>query len=78
VRKRLDVYHSQTKPLVEFYSRWAESGEANAPKYVKIAGVGSVTDIRDQIFKALRADTSRTERARVRDAPGHGPFSCCT
>ncbi|HSM27212.1 MAG TPA: adenylate kinase [Thioalkalivibrio sp.] len=53
VRKRLDVYHSQTKPLVEFYSRWAESGEANAPKYVKIAGVGSVTDIRDQIFKAL-------------------------
>jgi adenylate kinase len=53
VRKRLDVYHSQTKPLVEFYSKWAESGEANAPKYVKIAGVGSVTDIRDQIFKAL-------------------------
>jgi adenylate kinase len=53
VRTRLDVYHSQTKPLVEFYSRWAESGEANAPKYVKIAGVGSVTDIRDQIFNAL-------------------------
>ena len=53
VRKRLDVYHSQTKPLVEFYSKWAESGEANAPEYVKIAGVGSVTDIRDQIFKAL-------------------------
>ena len=53
VRKRLDVYHSQTKPLVEFYSKWAQSGEPNAPKYVKIAGVGSVTDIRDQIFKAL-------------------------
>jgi adenylate kinase len=53
VRKRLDVYHSQTKPLVEFYSTWAKSGEANAPQYVKIAGVGSVTDIRDQIFKAL-------------------------
>nr|WP_296748597.1 adenylate kinase [Thioalkalivibrio sp.] len=53
VRKRLEVYHSQTKPLVEFYSKWAESGAANAPKYVRIPGVGSVTDIRDQIFKAL-------------------------
>jgi len=53
VRKRLDVYHSQTKPLVEFYSKWAESGDADAPQYVKVEGVGSVTDIRDEIFKAL-------------------------
>jgi len=53
VRKRLDVYHSQTKPLVEFYSKWAESGDADAPQYVKVAGVGSVTEIRDEIFKAL-------------------------
>ncbi|MCA1789234.1 MAG: adenylate kinase [Thioalkalivibrio sp.] len=53
VRKRLEVYHSQTKPLVEFYSKWAESGDADAPRYVRIPGVGSVTDIRDQIFKAL-------------------------
>ncbi|TVP79083.1 adenylate kinase [Thioalkalivibrio sp.] len=53
VRKRLEVYHSQTKPLVEFYSKWAESGQPGAPKYVRIPGVGSVTDIRDQIFKAL-------------------------
>jgi adenylate kinase len=53
VRKRLDVYHSQTKPLVEFYSKWAESGDADAPRYVKVEGVGSVTEIRDEIFKAL-------------------------
>jgi adenylate kinase len=53
VRKRLDVYHSQTKPLVEFYSKLAESGDADAPKYVKVEGVGSVTEIRDEIFKAL-------------------------
>jgi len=53
VRKRLDVYHSQTKPLVEFYSKWAENGEADAPQYVKVEGVGSVTEIRDEIFKAL-------------------------
>ena len=53
VRKRLEVYHSQTKPLVEFYSKWADSGDSAAPKYVHIPGTGSVEDIRDQIFKAL-------------------------
>ena len=53
VRKRLEVYHSQTKPLVKFYNDWAASGTGGAPKYVKVDGVGSVDGIRDQIFKAL-------------------------
>ncbi len=54
VRKRLDVYHSQTKPLVEFYSNWAGSGEAGAPKYVKITGTGkTVEENRDAVFAAL-------------------------
>jgi adenylate kinase len=55
VKKRLDVYHAQTKPLVSYYSTWAKSGEKNAPKYVKVAGVGSVDAIRDAVFKALGA-----------------------
>ncbi len=53
VRKRLKVYHEQTEPLVKYYSKWAESGNANAPKYVSIDGIGKVDDIRDNIFKAL-------------------------
>ena len=54
VRKRLDVYHSQTKPLVDFYSNMAASGDANAPKYVKIEGTGkSVDENRDAVFAAL-------------------------
>lgn len=53
VKKRLTVYHEQTKPLVDYYSTWASSGEAHAPKYVNIPGVGSVDAIRDQIFAAL-------------------------
>ncbi len=53
VRKRLKVYHEQTEPLIEYYSKWANSGEANAPKYIRIEGVGKVEDIRDAIFKAL-------------------------
>ena len=53
VRKRLDVYHEQTEPLVEYYSKWAKSGQGDAPKYAKIAGIGSVDEIRDKIFAAL-------------------------
>lgn len=54
VRRRLEIYHTQTKPLVEYYSRWSASGGAGAPKYVKIAGVGSVESIRDTIFASLK------------------------
>jgi adenylate kinase len=53
VKKRLTVYHTQTKALVDYYSGWAKSGEKGAPKYVCIPGVGSVDAIRDQVFKAL-------------------------
>ncbi len=53
VRKRLAVYHEQTKPLVDYYSAWSESKEEDAPKYVRIGGTGSVTDIRDAIFAGL-------------------------
>ena len=53
VLKRLEVYHSQTKPLVNFYNQWAGSGTAGAPKYVRVEGVGSVDSIRDAIFAKL-------------------------
>ena len=53
VKARLKVYHDQTEPLIDFYSNWAASGEATAPKYHKIAGVGGVDSIRDAIFNAL-------------------------
>ena len=53
VRKRLDVYHAQTEPLVAYYKEWAKSGEAGAPRHIGIAGVGKVDEIRDQIYSAL-------------------------
>lgn len=53
VKKRLAVYHEQTEVLVSFYGKLAASGEAKAPKYVKVNGVGDVEQIRDQIFAAL-------------------------
>jgi len=54
VRKRLEVYHSQTELLVAFYRNWASEGDPNAPRYRKISGSGSVEDIRDQAFSALK------------------------
>ena len=48
VRKRLEVYHQQTKPLVDFYS--APGQEA---KFYSIAGVGSVEEITHKIFGIL-------------------------
>ena len=53
VRKRLEVYQAQTRPLVEFYGRWAASGAAAAPRYRKIAGQGGVDDIRARAIGAL-------------------------
>ncbi|MCW9016684.1 MAG: nucleoside monophosphate kinase, partial [Kangiellaceae bacterium] len=53
VKDRLSVYHSQTKPLIDYYSSWAEQGGDKAPQYVAVAGVGSLEDIRDAIFNSL-------------------------
>jgi adenylate kinase len=53
VKKRLDVYHSQTKPLVDYYANWAKSGVAGSPKHVKVNGLGEMNTIRDSIFSAL-------------------------
>ena len=53
VKKRLQVYHSQTKPLIEYYQKWAATGDPKAPKCRKIAGVGSIDQIRQAAFDAL-------------------------
>jgi adenylate kinase len=53
VRKRLDVYRAQTRPLVDYYGKWAASGDAKAPKYRKISGTGPVNEIRGRAFAAL-------------------------
>ena len=53
VKKRLDVYQAQTRPLIDFYGRWAASGAAGAPRVRKISGQGSVDSIRDRAIAAL-------------------------
>jgi adenylate kinase len=55
VRKRLDVYSAQTRPLVDYYSAWAAQDPTHAPKYRKIDGMGSVEDITARAKAALSA-----------------------
>jgi len=53
LRKRLDVYASQTRPLVDYYSGWAKQDPAAAPQYRSISGLGTVDEIRQRVFTAL-------------------------
>jgi len=53
VRKRLEVYHAQTSALVGYYSKWAASNDAVAPKYRKVDGRGKVEEIKQRVFDAL-------------------------
>jgi len=53
VRKRLEVYHQQTEPLIAYYAKWAKEGDGRAPKYHRIDGVGGVEEVRDRVFRAL-------------------------
>ncbi len=54
VKKRLDVYHAQTRPLVDYYNHWAASGDTSAPRYRKIDGTGSIDEIAARALAALR------------------------
>jgi adenylate kinase len=47
------VYHSQTQPLIEYYSKWSDSGAKGAPKHRKVSGVGSLDVIKSSVFAAL-------------------------
>ncbi|MCP1676362.1 adenylate kinase [Natronocella acetinitrilica] len=53
VRKRLEVYHEQTKPLVDYYRKLAEGGAELAPSYVTVNGVGELAAVRERIVSAL-------------------------
>jgi len=54
VKKRLTVYHEQTEPLVDYYAKWAAEGDARAPQYRKVDGMGSVDAIRVACLAALK------------------------
>ena len=54
VRKRLQVYHSQTSPLIQYYSELAKQDSPNAPKYYRISGEATVEQVRDAIITRLK------------------------
>jgi len=54
VQKRLNIYHDQTSPLIAYYSDWAATNEEKAPKYVSVAGVGTVEQIKSRALESLQ------------------------
>lgn len=54
IRKRLEIYHSQTAPLIGYYQNWFDNEPSAAPVYVRVKGVGSLDDIRSQILDKLK------------------------
>ena len=55
VRKRLDVYQAQTRPLVDYYASWAATGDAQAPRYARILGLGTVDEITGRAMAVLQS-----------------------
>lgn len=55
VKKRLDVYSAQTRPLIAYYSEWAAKDPENAPKYRTVDGVGDVDAIEARVVAALNS-----------------------
>jgi adenylate kinase len=53
VRQRISTYHSQTRPLIDYYRQWAASGDGRAPRYARIDGSGTIEQIRDRMLAAL-------------------------
>ena len=62
VVKRIATYHSQTKPLVQYYREWAANGDPRAPRYISVRGAGTVDEVRDQLFASLDAAAANARR----------------
>jgi adenylate kinase len=60
VKRRLEVYRAQTRPLVDYYLGWAGSGDARAPRYHRISGIGTVEEVRARALSALGRSSSGT------------------
>jgi adenylate kinase len=59
VRKRLEVYHAQTRPLVDYYHNWNAKTDSKAPQFHRISGMGEVGDVKQRIFSALESNKER-------------------
>jgi adenylate kinase len=54
VKQRLEVYHAQTQPLIEYYTKWQAMGDPDAPRHRQVSGTGTVEEIRDRAFAVLK------------------------
>jgi len=59
VKNRLAQYHAMTQPLVAYFQAWTASGDPRAPRYVRVLGMGSVDEIREELFAVLSGAAPR-------------------
>ena len=55
VRRRLEVYHEQTEPIIDYYRQWGEDDPRSAPRVSRVDGLGSLEDVRERMFAVLDA-----------------------
>ena len=53
VRRRIEIYHEQTAPIIEYYRRWEKDDPHSAPCVSRIDGLGLLDEVRDRVFAAL-------------------------
>ncbi len=53
VRKRLTIYHEQTRPLLKYYQEWASSGDRAAPQYHRVSGIGTPSEVQQRILQGV-------------------------
>ena len=55
VRRRLEVYHEQTEPIIDYYRQWGEDDPRSAPRVSRVDGLGPLEDVRERMFAVLDA-----------------------
>ncbi|MFA6303136.1 MAG: adenylate kinase [Legionella sp.] len=65
IRKRLEVYHQQTAPLINYYKKWSQDQSKGAPKFYSISGTGSVDNIFNRLVKLLESKEEHYVEPRV-------------
>ncbi|MCW8450515.1 adenylate kinase [Legionella quinlivanii] len=63
VKRRLEIYHQQTEPLVQYYQQWADSDSSGAPAFHRVSGLGSVDTIFSRILEAITTKEESCSKA---------------
>lgn len=70
IRVRIGAFNARTMPIIGYYVEWERSGDADAPRFVKVNGQGSAAAVRERLFAAVSSAVTPRRGAALRDAQG--------